>query len=1050
MKKVICYCFVVLILEYLPHNVEGSEDNLRFSNLSVEQGLSQSTVNTILQDRTGYLWFGTQDGLNKYDGFTFTIYRHDASDSTSISDNWISSIFEDSKGVMWICTYSGGLNRYDPENECFIRYRHESGKPSSISGNNVTSIVEETSSVYWVGVWGGGLNKFVEGRNAFQSYRAADVSNIHIPSDNVRCLLKDKNGFLWVGTWDGLAVIDLKNMNSRVYKHDSTDPNSLSDNKIISLYEDQDGTIWVSTFTEGLCRYNASEDNFVRYRFDSTNKNGLSSNQVSGVVQDKTGRHWIATRGGGVNILDIKSGLFSAYRHQSSLPGSLSNDLVFSIYCDRSDRIWIGTDGGGIDLYDHLKFQFHHYRYSDGGKSSLSHPMVRSIVEDKMGVLWVGTYGGGLNRYSTTQNVYTYYHHDPSNLKSITHNGILALLEDSKGKVWIGTDGGGLDLFDREHNLFIHHRHNPNDSTTISSNFIISLCRDQNNGIWVGTAGGGLNRYDPERKIFSHYRRTGNKENEISGNYIWSMYQDRKGYLWIGTWGAGLNRFDPSNGTFTVYRHNQSDQNSLGNNTVFSIYEDDEGNLWIGTSGGGLDCLDLNENKFIHFTEKAGLPNNYVYAILPDDSGNLWLSTNRGISCFNSEKKTFHNYDMNDGLQSNEFNQGAYFKNSFGKLYFGGVNGVSAFIPESLRVNTSVPTVVITKFRIFDNAYKTSSFTKPLVLSYNDNYFSFEFAVLDYTAPQKNRYMYKLEGFDKDWIQSATRRYAAYTNLDGGEYIFRVKGCNNDGIWNEEGASLRIIILPPYWKTMWFRIAAILSILTVTFIIYRRRISVLQKEKRYQQEYSRKLLEFQDNERKRIANELHDSLGQNLQLIKNGLQQCEGMIESKESVGEELQQLSEVASQAIDEVREISYDLHPHTLDRLGLKKGIESVINKFSQTSSIRFSFVIDDIDKYFSTRDDIHIFRIIQECLTNVMKHSEATDCNLQIRRQDGIVRIIVKDNGKGFANQRYLLNPSSHNGLGLTGIQERVRLLNGTLSIDFDKGIRVTVDIPLREKR
>lgn len=1038
-----------MILGIVPSFLLSQEIGPRFDRISINEGLSQSTVNAILQDREGFLWFGTQDGLNKYDGYNFKIFRNNPSDSNSISDNWISCLYLDQKGDIWIGTYHGGLNRYDANNDKFIRYYHHIDDSNTISGNNVTSIIADQRGIYWIGIWGGGVSRYDPKTNSFTHLRYNSNSLNTLSNNNVRCIVEDKTGLIWIGTWSGLNSYDPVSQKFTRYLSDSSNPKSISANQIISIFEDHDGHLWISTFMNGIDRYDREKNEFVHHQH-TNNPYSLNNNKVGQIIQDFQGDLWISTRSGGLNRLEMKSGRFFSYQHNRSDVYSLSNDLVFSLYRDNTGSIWIGTDGGGLSYYNPKKYKFSHYRF-DNTPQGLSHPTIRSILEDSHGNIWIGTHGGGLNLFDKKNHKYIHFLHDPKIPQSLGQNSVLALLEDSNGNIWIGTDGGGLDLYNKKINGFEHHINYSSDTNSISNNYVLSLFEDKNGILWIGTSGGGLNSYNPKNKMFTRFIRRGNSVNELSGNYIWSIYEDHQNQLWVGTWGAGLNCFDQKSNKNKIYQFDPTDPSSLSNNTVLCMNEDPHGNLWTGTQGGGLNRFDKNTANFERFTENEGLPNNVVYGILPDDQGYLWLSTNKGLSRFDPQRRVFKNYDEQDGLQSNEFNQGAYHKNRKGDLYFGGVNGFNVFNPAHIQDNTNVPPVVITQFKIFDQPIHFAKLTTEkgiIELPYSNNFFSFEFAALDYTAPQKNRYMYMLEGFDQTWIQTGSRRYAAYTNLDPGRYIFKIKGSNNDGLWNEEGISLPLLIAPPYWKTIWFRGAFIASLLAIGLIIYRYRINQLKKEKNTQQQFSKMLIEFQENERKRIASELHDSLGQDLLIIKNSLQQCATMVPPKSDLDEDLRQISDIAQQTINEVREISYDLYPHILDRLGLSKAITSVINKFAQTSSIKFSSNINNIDGIFTKGNELNIFRILQEAINNVVQHSDAKMCDITMRRKENKFFMTIKDDGKGFHPTKYLGSSSDHKGIGLLGMQERIKLLNGKMytTSSHAQGTEITFSIPV----
>jgi len=679
--------------------------------------------------------------------------------------------------------------------------------------------------------------------------------------------------------------------------------------------------------------------------------------------------------------------------------------------------------------------------------------MVRAVCEDSRGTIWIGTRGGGLNMFERSSGSYHAFRAGSGKPGCLTSDAVLAVCEDSKGRIWAGTDGGGLNLLDRSHGSFRQYRSNPRDVSSLSSDYVMSIHPSSGGTLWIGTSGGGLNRLDPETGRCVRYVRTGDLPGALSGNYIWSIEESHDGYLWVGTWGAGLNRLDPRSGKCEVFAHVSGDTTTLGHPTVFSLFEDRDGVLWIGTGGGGLDRRDPSTGRFTHITDREGLANNVVYGILEDEERNLWLSTDRGISRYTPSTNRCVNYDLSDGLQSTEFNQGAYFRGASGRMYFGGINGLNEFLPGAMPRNMTVPPVFVTGFRVFDRPVPLPPALaggEPIELSYSENFISFEFVALDYASPERNRYAYRLEGVDQDWVQSGGRRFAAYTNLGGGEYVFRVRGSNSDGIWNEQGAAVRIHVGSPYWERAWFRVLLGLSVLGVAAIFYHSRVSRLKRERAAQQEYSRQLNDFQERERKRIAGALHDSLGQDLLVLKSGLDQCRRLVTGHPELAQELLQLREAAQQAVEEVREISYDLHPHVLDRFGLTMALNSMVKKCGQMSSIAFTAEIENLDSQVGSTERINLFRIVQEALNNVVRHSEATSCNVVLRRADRGAEVVIRDDGKGFDPGALAREHEGRHGFGLTGIAERVRLLNGRMDLRSTPGggTEITVHIPLDE--
>ena len=563
----------------------------------------------------------------------------------------------------------------------------------------------------------------------------------------------------------------------------------------------------------------------------------------------------------------------------------MSHNNVKAIYQDRTWGLWIGTFGDGLNKLDTQTKNFGHTKSEPRNSNSLSNNYVRSIYEDKSGVLWIGTDYGGLNKFDRKNNRFTHYRHDPANPQSLSHDGAFAIHEDQSGTLWIGTDFG-LNKFNPETETFTHYKHEPDNPSSLSSDHIIVIYEDRSGVLWVGTNVKGLNKFNRDSETFTHYTSQPNNPKSLSHNGVRSIYEDRSGVLWIGTDGSGLNQFDPETETFTHYKNDPYNPNSLSNNVVFSIHEDRLGLLWIGTLAG-LNRFDRVNDTFTHYTEKNGLPNDVVYGILEDDNGDLWLSTNRGLSKLvlsaaeglDPRSGSFKNYDVNDGVQGDEFNSGAYYKSRSGEMFFGGINGFNSFYPDRIKDNPYVPQIVITDFQIFNKSVpigtyedahsrksplqKHISATKEIALSYKENVFSFEFAALHYAAQENNQYAYMMEGFDKAWIYAGNERKATYTNLDPGEYVFRVKGSNNDGVWNEEGTTIGIVITPPFWQIWWFRASLIFSVLMSAFIWHKRRLKKLEVKK--------KALEIQVEKEREATEALQNALSE-VERLKNRLQ----------------------------------------------------------------------------------------------------------------------------------------------------------------------------------
>lgn len=827
------------------------DSDLKFEHITIEQGLSHGVVYSITQDQQGFMWFSGEGGLVKYDGYNFTVYQHDPLNPNSLSNSSISYVLLDNDGILWCATWGGGVNKVDPRTETFSHYRHVPDDPHSLSDDRVQVIYQDTSGIFWFGTFRGGLNRFDPKTEKITVYRHDPNDPQSLSHDRVWAITEDQTGNFWVATSDGLNKLDRSTGKFTHYQHDPDNPKSLSNNRIRWLYVDSEGTLWVST-NQGFNQFHAEDETFTRYLHDPDDPTSLSHNKTYKVWEDQEHRLWIsanATDVAGLNLFDRQQNIFIHFKHDPNNPNSITHNDIRTIFEDRSGMLWIGTRGGGVNKLDLKPKKFTAVIPDPNNPNSLRAVSVNTFYEDRSGYLWIGTSGGGLNKYDPLHDTYTYYVPDNSPISDRT---ILSIHEDHSGRFWLGTNAGGLNLFDPATEQFIQFTHDPAKPNSLSDNRVISLYEDSVGRLWIGT-GKGLNLFQQDKQTFMHMTDFPEAPQELSQNGINSILEDHTGTLWFGTWAGGLHalRFENNAAAFAIYQHNAEDPHSLSNDVVTTIFEDRNNTLWIGTRGG-LNKLVLSEfegvaphsQRFIHYFEQDGLSDNEIVGIQEDDNGYLWISTINGLSKFDPASGTFRNYDFSDGLQSNEFKVGAAYKSQRGEMFFGGFNGFSHFYPKQVQDNPHIPPVLITDFRIFDQPIdleQSVTMLRTIELSYQDDFFSFEFAALDYTNPQKNKYAYMLKGFDKDWIYSGSRRYVSYTNLDPGEYIFRVKASNNDGIWNEAGTSIRIIIPPPFWETSWFRLIVALCILGLVWAAYRIRIRTIQKQK--------ELLEIQVQER---------------------------------------------------------------------------------------------------------------------------------------------------------------------------------------------------------
>ncbi len=798
---------LILVSLLMPAPALGQAPSISFERITIEDGLSQSTVNCMLQDDSGFMWFGTQDGLNRYDGYDFLVHKLIPGEPTSLSNDWIRTVLRDAAGRMWIGTGGGGLNRWDRSSDAFIRFQHDPASPASLSGNRVQIIQRDRAGNIWIGTASAGLNRFNEARGGFDHFRHDPADPSSLSDDRIRAIYEDRVGNIWIGTLGGLNLLDQKTGKFLRLLHEPSNPKSLSDNGVLSILEDRTGTLWVGT-ERGLNRLERATLSFVRFRHSPFDPSSLSHDLVRVLFEDRDGRLWIGTDGG-LNLLQGGEA-FVHYRHHPADASSLSSDQVLSIYQDRGGVLWFGTHDAGVNKWNPATWAFAHYRRDPSGPSGLNNNSVYSFAEDQDGAIWIGTLGGGLNRLDRETGAFSYHQNDPKRPNSLSEDRVASLLATRDGLLWVGTTIGGLNRFDPRSGEVVRYRHDASRPESLGNDGVMALFEDREGVLWVGTYGAGLSRMDRRTGTFSHFKSGPAGDSGLTGNRVTSFAEAPDGALWIGT-STGLNRYDRSSGTFIHFRHQAGEAQGLSSDEINVLHVDPQGTLWVGTQDGGISKLerlvaDPGKAVFKHYSEREGLANEVVNGILSESDQALWISTNKGLSRFDLATEKFKSYDTSHGLQSNEFNLRAHMKSSTGELYFGGVNGFNVFSPDRLSSNQTIPPVVLTSFLKFSKPVDLDSplqEVREIALDYRDYVFSLEFAALDYTAPHKNRYAYTLEGLDESWIDLGNYRRVTFTNLDPGSYRLRIRGSNNDGLWNEQGLTLPITIIPPPWRSSW-------------------------------------------------------------------------------------------------------------------------------------------------------------------------------------------------------------------------------------------------------
>ncbi|MBI3189463.1 MAG: ATP-binding protein [Ignavibacteriales bacterium] len=1034
----------ILLTAFWWMSVSAQLESIQFEHQTVEDGLSQNTVLSIFQDREGFLWFGTQDGLNRYDGFSFTIFKTHPADSTSISDNFVRRIYEDRSGSLWLGTLNG-LNRYNRATQTFTRFLPNATKKYSLLSGDIMAIHQDREGYLWIGTKNGGLHKLDIQTNLITSFNMESFKSAEY---SVMTIYEDDDEVLWMGTSKGLYSLNKERTSFTKQQILSEQPGDISAYSIIEEKTGRGRILWLGMTAGGLVKYFPSSGSSVRFSNQGESQNTLYGNRVWSMCKDKNGMLWLGTDQG-LNIFDAKKEKFTFLGHTPDKPGALSAHQILSVFEDKSGVIWLGALNGGVNKYNRRSERFGHILRDPNNPKSLSHNAVWCFLEDDKKSILVGT-EGGVSVFSPDGGFSTIYKHEEKNSRSLSFDVAVTMCQDRKGNIWVGTRGGGLNVFDEQSKSFRRIQEDKSRTNGLSSNQIIMSYEDKSGTMWFGADGGGLIKllpYDGDIKNaelkFATYRNNPAEITSISNDVIGFIHEDKSGSFWIGTIGGGLNKMDRAKETFTRFEHNPVDSNSLSNNIVTSVFEDATGILWIGT-GAGLNRFDATTQQFTHYTEADGLPNDFIYGILPDDDGNLWLSTNRGISRFiisnfnvqeerSLLRKRFRNFDIYDGLQGYEFNANAYYRSSSGELFFGGPNGFNKFYPNHIKDNQNIPSVVVTSFRRLDKLEEGwSPRTEATVeLSHTDYFFSFEFVALDFTDPITNQFQYMMEGFDRFWIDAGTRRYVTYTNLDAGTYVFRVRGSNNDGVWNERGASVNVIIQPPFWRTWWFIVLVAGLLALIIYMMYRYRLGQIHQI---------------EHLRVRLASDLHDELATNLSSIAmfgELLQKSESLDEqTKSNLHERIITLSR---ESVNSIREIIWtiDPKPDKLHTLLLKfrdliqftchaKNIE-LVYEIPAKEEIATVFLSSEVRKEF--------WLMIKEAVNNTIKHASCSQITVQATHDAGLITIRINDNGAGFDPKQ------SFRGKGLANMLMRAKKLNGSFDIISEKGMGTTILITAR---
>ncbi len=984
-------------------------ETIKFQHFNAEHGLSSSKVQDITQDKSGFIWIGTNNGLNRYDGYTFELYKKVAGDSTSLVNNHINTLFVDSEDRLWIGTI-WGVSLYDRKQNNFKNFLVDQAGGNPIS---IKDIVEDNQNNIWIILDAGNIYKYVEDiqklEEIFQISGVVTASSIDdqdqlwiasgeklfyysvndntlypfIFPDNMQeeivkttiWSLNNQNNILWIGTGT-MGILSYHKKNKEFHPYISDESN------IYFIEVDHNGDFWIGT-SQGIQKYSPKSGKFIKYLHDINNEVSLSATGASCFHEDIQGNKWIGTSYGGVNLLTAKKA-FNVFDHQSEIP--LSRNNTTAVLVDDDDQLWIGSFNAGIDLIDRKKKTKKYFYTDPNNPYSLGDGTIHDLYQDKKKQIWIGTYRKGIQRYHKESGQFESYQYQAGRANNTYENDVRAITEDQDGNIWFVSHGAGVFQFNLKDNQFSQYTPNPD-----------------------------------------------NPQNSLGHEFAYDIFCDSKGQIWIATI-AGLSK-KTSDG-FITYRHNSDNNKSLSNNVIYSLHEDSRGRLWVGT-GEGLNLFDPADQTFVRYTKSNGFRSDHIFSILEDDNGILWLGTNDGLIQFNPETQSVHNYDIRDGLMSNEFFPNSCFKTEYGEIIFGGVDGVVSFFPDSLKKNPYAPPVHIVDLKLSNQSVLIDqnegsvlkqhiSQTEEIILNYHQNVISLKYVALNFISPENNQYAYMLENFDKAWNYVGSKREAIYTNLDPGKYVFRVKAANNDGIWNEEGTSLKIIIKPPFWATTWFRILVGMMFITLVWCVYEWRIHSIRSQNRdleqKVEEHTRDLKKANEelveemSERQRMEVQIQDELKQKKVLLrelyhrtKNNMQVISSMVRMQNRLVQD-EQMKDILHEIENKIMSMAL-VHQklyesNDLNKISLKeyfKGIISLMQRVHTYAQSRVIFKVDGDDVNISIDAAIPCGLIVNELITNAMKYAFPDKKEGEIKlhlslNSENDLYIQVSDNGQG----------------------------------------------------
>jgi ligand-binding sensor domain-containing protein/signal transduction histidine kinase len=1000
----------------------------QFRRLPSDSGLSQTRVSEIVQDDDGFIWFGTQNGLNRFDGHKCKVFRHDPQRPDSLSGVYIHALFKDRSGFIWVAS-DQFLDRFDPVTETFTHYPLRGPERNDLT-TTVTHISQDSSGYLWLST-NKGLFRLDPATRQSNRFVNDPRDSATIGDDDVKSTGEDHQGRFWVSTSQSLDEFDRGT--GKAVRHIAT-PNSGVGTR---FHEDRFGVFWIFYGDDGLPGMLDRESGLMtRFQFNPDPLQNRMRNRVYTMLEDHNGNMWFGSAYNGVLEFDREHRRFVSYSNRLGDNDSLADNRVSTLFEDREGTIWIGLHQAEPNFFTTRRPFFEKFTHESGNPNSLEAPLVSALYEDRDGLLWVGT-DHGVTSINRKMGQY-------SSFKPIARTGstVLSIVEQGPNILWFGT-GNGVKRYDRNTGELKEFLYPLSPTFACNQSIVERLLLDNDGTLW-GATWEGLCRFDRATQSFTTFKPEGNGR----GLNYHAIALDKGGKLWLGS-EIGLHRFDPLTSRFTIYSHRPDDAHSLSDNRVNSVYFDHAGTLWAGTQDG-LDKFDPRTNSFSVYGEQQGMSGNVVSCVLEDGKGSLWMSTNKGISNFDPRTASFKNYTVADGLPGDDLTGwGACFKSSTGEMFFGGFSGATAFFPDQMADDTSVPPIVLTDFRLFGNSVllgknsplaRSIGHTHEVTLSHTQNVFAIEFSALSYLNAETNRYRYKLEGLDAKWNEvDSNQRVAAYTTLPYGTYTFCVEAATSHGHWNEPGATLRIQILPAWWQTLWFRLLSLSGAFAILLLLYLLRLNQVAASIRGR-------MQERLGERERIARELHDTLLQGIQGLILRFQAAAVRIPNSEPARQlmdsALDRADEVMAEGRDRVRHLRVSVGP-TKD---LAEAFTEAGQELSRGTNVEFAVVVEGDVRPLHPLVLDEAYWIGHEALVNAFQHAEGTRIEVEIAYDQNQWRIRVRDNGRGIDPQ-VLESGGKPDHWGMSGMRERATKIGGQMQIWSrpEAGTEVELSVP-----